>query len=276
MMIKMPSKKILSTLVVCLGLIVSVWLFQRVSHNTIGVPKQETLSVVKNQDKIETNEDWKKLLTAVDSKPASDLLIKKADNYASDNTLTSLLAKEMFSKYLLLSQGGRQPTSEEAAAMVDDILSSPIYSSSRGATYYKSNIKILKQNDRDTMLQYNKIIAEGVSTIKKGEDASPLTIFINYTNTEKREELLKLDPVIERYQRLVDFFINTSVPSDLSDMHLEILNEYSNLLANTKDIRSSENDPVRGLVGITKFEENIHKLQYSLAKLNVYFTNKLK
>lgn len=271
----MPSKKIYILSIFCLSIIVSVWLLFRGSN--IKIPKAVLAGIsTKTQVEIKTNEDWKKILNEVDSTKASSVLTSQSDNYAEDNTLTSLLSKELFSKYLLLAQGGRTITDDEKNKLIEDILSSPVYSSSSGATYYMSNLKITKQNDIEVISQYNKALSKKLAEVAASEKVNPITIFSDYINTDDAGKLDELSPLILRYQSIITFLVNTVVPSEMSALHLELLNEYSNLLANTKDIRGTKEDPVRGLAGMTKYAENANALKFTLSKINLYFKNKFK
>ena len=61
------KKKIYSLAVICFGIIVSVWLYSRESSGAnIGKPS-EVVTTVKNSDKIESNEEWQKILTKINS-----------------------------------------------------------------------------------------------------------------------------------------------------------------------------------------------------------------
>lgn len=269
------KKKIYSLAVICFGIIVSVWLYSRESSGAnIGKPS-EVVTTVKNSDKIESNEEWQKILTKINSSNSTISLLKNADNYPEDNTLTSQLAKDLFSKYLLLSQNGRQPTEEELAKLVENILSSPIYTKSEGATYYESNIKTTNQNDRQTILEYNRVLSNKISTINKDEDVDPLKVFSSYINNSDPKQLEKLAPLVSRYQSIVNFLLNMTVPSELVSLHLDLLNSYSNLLSNTRDIKIVDTDPVRGLAGAGRYPLNIDSLRYTLAKINLYFQKKV-
>ena len=153
----MPSKKTISVSIVCLGIIVSVWLFAKQPTEQGLVAKSENKGEVVPaiQIKEKTNDDWKKILTSIDQKNQKilDLTSKNKVNPQDDTTLTDQMSRDFLSQYLIAVKNGVDVTPEVAGQIAQKTLSLPEYKQS-SVVYIIQNLKIVKKSDPVTVGKY--------------------------------------------------------------------------------------------------------------------------
>lgn len=269
----MPSSKIISVFILCIAIVFSVWLFSNSNPatNTIS-QKIEDVEVVTPRPYIETagNDDWKKLLTKIDPKDQvfTDLTSKSKDGSYDDTTVTSQLAKDFLSQYLLAKKGGGDLKPEEMANIVNNIASSPQYSKTLGATYMTKNLRIAKENNEQTRKKYkdtvNLILKNRSSQIKD----NPASIMNQAMKSQNEKTLERLDPIIFTAKGFIDDYLNVEVPEGALNIHIAMINSVSNLLSDLEAMRSYVKDPIKSLSAFGLYEKHVKDFQTALNATN--------
>ena len=110
-MIALQNKnRVYATLVICIGIVISIWLFQRNIGSTPVVAKERGALTVNTYRNIgqNVNDDWKKLLVSTDTKnqPVTDLTKNNSGTF-DETTLTAQMAKDRKSTRLNSSHSDR-------------------------------------------------------------------------------------------------------------------------------------------------------------------------
>jgi hypothetical protein len=273
----MPSKKIISVLIVCIGVIVSVWLFQKKTGGVIPtVASTDAISVNKGERQvISGNDDWKKILVSASNDPISVLTSNTSTSTFDDTTQTAQLSRDFFSRYLIAKKGGAALTQEQMASIVQGTLSSPEYSQVAGAVYVPANLHISKSSDAVTVEKYKNVINADLKEKSSQVRENAIAILTSAMNSQDEKILARLDPIIALNKGLINDFLNAEVPSDATLVHLNILNSISALLADLEAMRQVIADPVRGILGIKQYNTDIGKFSTALNNMNLYFAKKL-
>ena len=274
----MPDKKIIATFVLCFGAVISIWLIQKTqtgfSSKKSGEVVLSTVDSYKNVS-IDTNEDWKKILVNLGPKNQLTTDISQNKN-PEDTTLTSALAVDVFSKYLLIAGKSGGITTSDANSISNDVLSSFWYNNTGKVVYTSSNLKIMQASDTNTVRNYYESIHQKFTNrILKTKD-SPVTILVDGLEKESDEYLSKINPFILTYRGIVSDLLNTSVPNDAVKVHLDLINAYSGVISDLESMRVAISDPIKGIVGISQYQQDQTNLQSALLNINNYFEKKLK
>lgn len=211
---KKNHNNIYAVLVICLGLIVSVWLTQRGESKTKS-QKNIGLDVIEESNSAQ-NDDWKKLLTNVKFTEDSTIYTSTSENQDvfDESTLTARLARDIFSRYLLISKSGQAVSPEQADIIANQVLSLPEYTeANKGAVYVSSNLKIVGKSDQDSLKKYgdtlNSIIIKRLAETKSTEGI--LNIVNDALSNEDEQNLIKLNPYIKANKAVIsDIFVNAS------------------------------------------------------------------
>jgi hypothetical protein len=266
----MPSNKIISLIVICFGIVFSVWLFTKDSNtdqlNTKSDPNAEVVPAIQTSEN--TNEDWKKILTDVDKRnPFTDLTSLTIEN--DDTTLTDQLSRDFMSQYLLLIKSGGKVNQETANILSQKTLSLPEYNQ-KPVVYIRQNLRIIQKNDLATHQKYKESINENMEYIYYSLNGDPLEIVINAINTESEVELKKLDPIISATNSILKYFLKMEVPERAVGVHLELTNAVSAILKDLEYMRVSLEDPVKIFIGVANYTENSTRFKLAIEKMDSF------
>src|SRR3989344_6384776 len=133
----MPSNKILFILILCIGVVTSVYLVTK-NSGKISSPTPDSgivdVNPYVNLDQ-NSNNDWKKILLNIDLNESTTTILTNVDPEMFDETtLTAQMSRDFLSQYLWSVKGGAV-TPEESAKIAQNILSVPGYTSTSGAKY---------------------------------------------------------------------------------------------------------------------------------------------
>jgi len=269
----MPSNKILFILIICFGIVVSVYLFSRNPDNskflTQGIDGVSTNPYINIDEN--TNNDWKKILISMDSsKNATTILTNNDPAVFDDTTLTGQMSRDFLSQYLSAVKGG-EFTKEELTRIAENTLSIPGYTKVGGAKYIASNLHITTETDRDSMQAYedkmNLILQNRSSQVKE----NPLAIFQDAITRASETRLAKLDPIILQNRGLLNDLLLVEVPKSAVVVHLALLNAFSNILSDLEAIRVVFTDPVRSLTAVSQYQLDESSLKTALNNINSFF-----
>jgi len=262
----------LITLIICGASVFSAWLI-------IKIPVEKN-SPVKSGAPIETyrkitannNEDWKKTLQSFnDTSQNFNQLVEAA--VLDETTLTSQMSKDIFAQYLLLKSGGREVSEEEIGAIVNNVASSPDYSQISGPKYGKSNIHITAKTDIETTRKYKEEMERSIARIAVMQ-TNPFIDFLGAIQKNQSGLIAELDLPISIGRAIIEDFLTMTVPADAVEIHLNLLNTGSDVLADAEGLRELFTDPVKGLLAL-KFKERAEKMASAMTDLNNYFVKKL-
>ncbi len=266
----MPSNKTLSILIICIGVVASVWLFSG-DDKSVNNKITEEVSVESIQTKETSNDDWKKLLSVVDGKEEKYVDLTNKGEVAEDNdtTLTAQLSKDFLSQYLLLIKSGGKVTQETASVLSQKTLSLPEYNQ-KPVVYIRQNLRITQKNDLATYQKYEESINENMESMYFNLSGDPLEIVINALNTESEAELKKLDPIIFVTKSILKYFLQMEVPERAVGVHLELTNAVSAILKDLEYMRASLEDPVKIFPGVANYTENSTRFRIALEKMDSF------
>ncbi|KND47995.1 MAG: hypothetical protein AB201_00110 [Parcubacteria bacterium C7867-006] len=271
----MPSRKIITTIIICLGAIVSIWLLNRAS---INITKQQatdnSISTYSYEDlENSTSTDWKKILTSLDKKTEDFQDLTKQNSFDYDETtLTAQMSKDFMSQYLLLKKGGRQLTADDIDKITSNIMSSPQYKQLSAPVYVTKNLKISPNNDISSLRNYR----DQINLILKNRSLeirdNPIMVLSSAAKTNNSALLDRLDVIINASNGFIQDFLNTNVPESAISVHLNLMNAVSALVVNTEAMKEIYNDPVRAMMGLSQYTSYTTNFQKRLAEMNSYLS----
>lgn len=260
-------------LVICIAFIVSVWLVQR------SIPTKKSPDNILETYSTEntTDESWKSTLSSINfSDPdISSTLSPDDPNTFDETSLTGQMARDLFSRYLLTIKDN--PTQENLDKISDSILSSENYSKISSVTYNLNNINISPSNTPPSTKQYgdslNKIIVGEMMATQK---ADPLpTILIESIQSENKKRLGDLETYVKAFKNITNGLLNMSVPSDFSQLHLELLNSSSAVYTDLKAMSQFLDDPIKGIISVKQYSDDLVLMETIQEKINVLYKQKM-
>jgi hypothetical protein len=269
----MPSKKIISVGIICVGAIISVVVFT----------KKPFISLATNTSPIETTgnaiiydtNDWQRILDKRDTGTTTDITRSaSAKTYENEGTQTDQIAKDFLSQYLALKQNNREVTAEEATIIAQNTLNSAEYTDTGAVQYTAKNIVISDDTSKESAQKYMNAGIAMLNTYSNAKYKNELTILDQATKSGKESDLKQLDPIIKNYKGMIAESLSMPVPKDAVTAHLEMVNAISNVLSSAEGMRVTFSDPVRSFASVSRYKQYVLGVNNALIGLSNYFKTK--
>ncbi len=272
-MLNLNHNKTYVVLVICVAVIVSVWLVERsVPEKKSANAELETYSTEDTAD-----DSWKNTLSSVKFKDPDESKISSPDdpNAFDETSLTGQMARDLFSRYLLTIKDN--PTQENLNKISDSILSSENYSKISSVVYAISNINTSSSNTSASIKQYgdslNKII---IGEMMNTQKADPLpTILLESIQSENKKRLSDLEVYVKAFKNITNGLLNMAVPSDFSQLHLELLNSSSAVYTDLQAMSKFLDDPIKGIISVKQYSDDLVIMETIQGKINVLYKQKM-
>jgi hypothetical protein len=182
-------------------------------------------------------------------------------DYTENLTETDKFSRELFSTIASLSQSGAMD--EATAEQPSNDLMEKMRNSAPAKVFTLSDIKTTNDNSVAAITKYiNLVNTLDNNLIKKypakGTVTKILQKFVIDENNVDVSVLKDLDPNIKQAQEGISGMLKIFVPSELAQIHLDLINATERLMENMMDFQLFETDPVIAMSGMSKYEENMH------------------
>ncbi len=280
----MPSQKIIGVLIMCIGLIVSTWLIEKIPLTPLAqnVATTTPVSIRSYQEPTDstTTAEWQKILTTLD--PQNNTVTVVGTNKGSvnippeDTTLTNQMAKDYFSQFLIAQKNSSDGTvsADDAATIAQNTLSMPDYIKSTGVQYTTNNLHISTLSDTATVKKYSDDLIKITKNRSPKTSRNEYDILSDAVKLNNPKILTELDPIIAGYRGIVSDLVNMTIPKDAVSVHLGLLNASSNILENIEAMRVAFTDPVKSLPGISQYKQHATDLSNTINALQTYLKSK--
>ena len=268
----MPSRKIITTLILCLAGIASVWLIEKSQPESFKKEiLKNSISAVSNENTdTSTSTEWKRILISLDKKSQDyEDLTKNNDEIFDDTTLTAQMSRDFMSQYLILKKGGKEITQEDIDKITQNTLAGSQYNSLTGPVYIYKNIKIVPDT-ATSLRKYKNDINLSMKNRSLELKENPTFILSNSAKTNDPALAEKLDVMIKASKGFIGDGLAMEVPSSAVSAHLNIINSVSNIVASVEAMKTIYNDPVMAMMGLSQYNKYMVLFQQRLEELNSY------
>lgn len=174
-------------------------------------------------------------------------------------TKTDVLARDFFAKFFTLQQSGNL-NQENKDKLTESFLAG--MEQEKILDQYKiSDIKTVNDNSKEAMKLYGSKL-EGVFNshiIPENE----LIIFERAIKNQDKKEMQKLEPIAAAYYKASQEILAIEAPSSISELHLNLINNFFNIAKCIERMGTSFQDPVNALAGLKLYQKNIQS-SYSI------------
>lgn len=274
----MPSErnrnKIYTVLVLCAGIIISVWLVDRKPADAIE--KKNTASVIAIQNPAYSgpeDDTWKNILTKIDTNSVKTTNVVAGDTYDA-GTITAQMARDFFSQYLLTVKDGGSLTTDQANIISERVLSIPEYTKTQAVVYIPANIHMVQKTDAETVKTYHQKLNAYLKVSSEQIKDDPIVILATALQKNSEKELKRLDPLIVTGRTLIKNLLSMEVPANVSGAHILLLNSFSSILADVEAMRISLDDPVKAFTALGQYQKDASNLQIVLEGIETLLNEK--
>jgi hypothetical protein len=305
----MVHKKLISTTIICLGIIVALSIF--VLHNKKNsVVEQPTpiqnLSVITDSISAKDTDgdglnDWEETIIGTDPKKAdtdgdgtSDSIEislgrdpKKAGPNdkitasnlqdltstttltAEESTITAQVSRDFFGRFLLAKKDGVKINEATAGQIAEDVISH-VPVELQSKKYTKKDIKIVPENE-NTHSQYAEDLYLNLETKSPKLKKNEIEIISQALESQKESDLKDIDIIINAYKNIISNILKMPVPEKVVPDHIILLNTLSALHTDISEMKYILSDPIRGYIGYQHQQTDALTLKIALENISTYF-----
>ncbi|MDO8510458.1 MAG: thrombospondin type 3 repeat-containing protein [bacterium] len=299
-----PSKKIVALLIVALALVasLSILALKRGAKSAPAEPTIDLVSATETREAFtETDsdndglKDWEEILWQTSSQnrdtdrdgtsDGEEVAAGRNPSVAGPNdtlnisaptesetgvkTDTSEFSRTFFGNYLKAKQSGKSLNPD---AIIEATLETSV-PSIEAKIYTLAQLKTSQVDNAESIRAYGNLLGKIMIENSPKQLENELIIAYRAATTENKDELKKLEPIIEAYRKILDELIKMPVPKSALSYHLLFVNSISQVTTTIEGMNMVFVDPVRALVSIGQYLEHAQALANSYAGLVGYFKN---
>ena len=275
MALSYPHRQTIIIGVVCLVAIAAVAFYTQ-QKNTDTTSALDVQSPTQESDQIDTaltstSTSWKKDFFTV-STSTNKVAASSISNKNSTSTLTDEVAKDFFTRYMILRKAGQTGDQESVKNAMDQTITNATETAPKPKTYSDSDIKVTTDVSATTVHAYVNAVAAIMFTDISRLD--PTAIAMNALDNQNMDELQTIDPIISGYQKTITELLALTVPQDLSSSHIGIVNGLSILLYVSQGLRHIQEDSMQAMVALDLYSTGQDVLKSALTDIRDYVSVK--
>lgn len=302
----MAHQKVLVTLIICIGIIGSVFVISKVGNNSANIKDdQNLLSTIDKTPEADTDgdglKDWEESLIGTnpqstdtdgdgtqdgeevtqsrDPKKAgpndkasteqSPLVINAVET--EDNTLTAQVSRNFFGQYLLAKKGGQEVTPEIALEIAESVMQNiPVESDAK--QYEIKDITIVPETP-EFKTAYTEAFIRTLKANPPKSKENEIDIVTKAIESEDPADIKKIDSIILSYKNILKDTLKIPVPRSLVPDHMIYLNALSSVYTDISEMRLVLDDPMRGYIGYAHYQESALRLKIGFEGIQKYFNS---
>ncbi|MEA2112704.1 MAG: hypothetical protein U9P50_01900 [Patescibacteria group bacterium] len=184
-------------------------------------------------------------------------------------TQTEILSRELFTGYVALKQNNQLGTTKEEQLIDNLITRNLLLNINSVKKNTLGDLNIIENHSRETLLQY---VNELTTIINLGHDlVEESTLIKTALETKNEKDLDKLNLNLKIYTKMKDLLLTIEVPSIISSIHLDGINNLNDLINDVSDMLLVFEDPIRGLKGVENYFDDVIKASTNSIKMIDYF-----
>ena len=181
--------------------------------------------------------------------------LPKGTALSSPDNITTKAADDLLTAYLTARQEtGQELTAEERAQVAAEAATKLTTSTTPAAIYTLADLAVEEdsaENDR----AFGNALGALFTTYAHNYTTNEIAIMTQAFNDKSAAELAALAPNASAYRHLAEDMTKVAVPRAFADIHLKLINDYSQMGAALTDIQSVFTDGIRGTIGITTYSK---------------------
>ncbi len=193
------------------------------------------------------------------------------NSVAPDANPTERLSQDFFAQYLSLKQSGQDLSDTQKNTMIGDLVAKQISVPSAYKVYTTANFHILSDGSQDAIRAYGNNLGAIIAANSVTDLENEVSILQSAITNQDASALKDLDPIISRYQAVIDGSLALPVPPTAIDLHVHFVNALSGLVDSITKMKLVIEDPLTSLKGINVYGDSRTALEKSISDFAQYF-----
>lgn len=300
----MTHQKVLVTLIICIGIIGSVFVISKTGNSQVKTEKnnsnQQNIDLLATIDKTSDADtdgdglkDWEESLIGTNpqmkdtdgdgtsdgdevnqnrdprKKGPNDKNIPQnvvVEANITDETLTERVSRDFFSRYLIAKQQNKDITPEEAFLIAQQVVAS-IPGVIETKIYNTKDISITSNDSEQSRLAYAKQMSDILINNSPQFTENSLEIVGRIIQNPTESDRKKLATILASYKTILSKTLMITVPSRVVPEHLVYINTLSSIYSNLAEIEQLNNDPIKGYVAYSHYSNFLIKISIAFENL---------
>ena len=222
---KMPSKKVLSMLIVVGALVFSILIVFGKEKSSVAIESLGNI-VVGEKITIPKKTDWQNELEQVGDN-AQIPLAQSAEESSATKTYTDKVSESLLSNYLVLKQNGsiNTSTAQDLVNQTQEFIEGDTYK-----TFKRSQLSLLPDGGTSQIAEYGEALGTLIKSNKGNGFVNELKIFQEAIAGGQREKLAELETVAKTYEKISYNLLQIGVPIKFADAHIDMANGHQQTL----------------------------------------------
>jgi len=183
---------------------------------------------------------------------------------------TDVLSKQVFSNFIVLNQSGKL-NDQTVKSLAEQLSSEIIDRTPKAKVYTSADLRIISNPTKEDIKNYGN---EFFLIRTKYQNAYIRSItaldspILDATDSGTINTYLLMSEI---YQKISEDLLKLAVPTELTSIHLEILNNYSGSAYGLKQLKLLDSDPVATVAGLNLYSKNSDVEELLIEKMARYF-----
>lgn len=265
-MTKLPSKKVLSVLILSAAVVASIIVAFGKDKTTSAVTSVNNL-VGGGKISIPENPNWQNEFNTLGS--VSLFEQTGGGSATGTETVTDAVSKSLISNYLALKQNGSLDGAS-AQKLIDQTIN---YIGQPAAVEIKaSDLKIIPDNGKQTISGYGEDLGNIIKKNRPLDVKNELEIISKSIETRDSSMVAELDNVIYVYEKISTELAGMTVPNTFVKAHLDMVNGSRNMASALTELKAVFNDPIKSLAHIQLYQKGMTAFTQAM-RATVIFIN---
>lgn len=189
-------------------------------------------------------------------------------------TKTDILARDFFAAFLSLQQS--ENLNNETKEKLTRSFLANMTQEKLTDKYSLSDLNIINDNTNKTLKNYGNKTAGIINKYQPKSDSedNEIIIIAKAMENEDKDELQKLDLIIELYKGTAKDLMLIIIPESSARYHLDLINGIINLSEALINIKKIFEDPIQGLIGINQYQNEYFRIRRALRGMGDYFADR--
>jgi len=189
---------------------------------------------------------------------------------ADANTVTGAFARDLFTNYMN-SRSGVPPTAEEIDAFMQDALAD-LAAKQRAVKAYSLGSVRVSGSGQEALRAYAIAAEEAFTQNTVDTDQNELFYFTEAVQKGDEGAMNQVRAISRAYTNIAAALIQISVPNEAQSAHLNFVNAIAYMGTVVENMTSVENDPLRGMLGMSEYKSAADQMVRAYAELNTLFS----
>ncbi|MFQ5662084.1 MAG: hypothetical protein ACE5F2_02430 [Candidatus Paceibacteria bacterium] len=214
-------------------------------------------------------------LTGPDDEYQEDVFIKqRQQDFLDENfTETEKLSQNLFGNYLLKRSSSKQLTEKDKSDLINSALQDISNLEIQVKQYTISDISVSNDSSKIFTKNYGNKLGDIILKHSFKTD-NELTIFNRSLTNDDKDEIKKLDLIINGYKDILKDALVVVVPIDATEEHLTFVQGIALIISSIENMRVIYDDPVRAMAGLEEHRKGAILLTEAFNNMELYFKDK--